>query len=128
MKRTASNRSFGLLLAAICLIVAGIYFWHGQIAYAWSALALIFLAISLTVPRILAPAKRLWLKLAELLSIVVSPVMLGFMYVVAMIPVGLLIRVSGKDLLSLKRDASAGSYWIKRTAGGPAPESLKDQF
>jgi hypothetical protein len=53
---------------------------------------------------------------------------LGFMYVVAMIPVGLLIRISGKDLLSLKRDSSASSYWIKRTAGGPAPESLKDQF
>jgi hypothetical protein len=39
-----------------------------------------------------------------------------------------LIRLSGKDLLSLKRDPSSRSYWIDRSAGGPAPESLKDQF
>jgi hypothetical protein len=97
-------------------------------SYAWAAFTLIFLVASLAVPRVLAPAKRLWLKLAELLSVVVSPIMLGFMYVVAMIPVGLLIRLTGKDLLSLKRDPSARSYWINRTTGGPAPESLKDQF
>jgi hypothetical protein len=128
LANTASNRSFGLLLAAICLIITAIYFWHGHMSYAWAGLALIFLAISLTVPRVLAPAKRLWLKLAELLSVVVSPIALGLMYVLAMIPVGLLIRISGKDLLSLKRDPSARSYWINRTVGGPAPGSLKDQF
>jgi hypothetical protein len=116
------------LLTAICVVITAIYIWHGHMSYAWAALALVFLAISLTVPRVLAPAKRFWLKLAELLSVVVSPIALGFMYVVAMIPVGLLIRLSGKDLLSLKHDSSARSYWIKRTAGGPAPESLKDQF
>jgi hypothetical protein len=128
LQKTASNRSFGLLLAGICFMIAAIYFWRGHVSYAWTALAIVFLAISLTVPRVLAPAKRLWLKLAELLSMVVSPIALGFMYVVAMIPVGLLIRLSGKDLLSLKHDSSARSYWVNRPAGGPAPESLKDQF
>lgn len=115
-------------MAAICLAVTIIYYWVGQLSYVWAALALVFLAISLVVPRVLAPAKRLWLKLAALIHVVVSPIALGLMYIVAMIPVGLLIRLSGKDLLSLKRDASAHSYWISRAAGGPAPESLKDQF
>jgi hypothetical protein len=110
------------------LIITAIYYWHGQLSYIWAALGLVFLAISLIVPRVLAPAKRLWLKLAELISVVVSPIALGLMYVVAMIPVGLLIRLWGKDLLSLKHDSSAHSYWINRTAGGPSPESLKDQF
>ena len=128
LQKSASNRSFGLLLGAICLIITAIYSWHGHMSYAWALSALVFLAISLTIPRVLAPAKRLWLKIAELLSIIVSPIALGLMYVVAMVPVGLLIRLSGKDLLSLKRESSARSYWIDRTAGGPAPESLKDQF
>jgi hypothetical protein len=128
VQRTASNRSFGLLLAAICSIITAVSFWNGHTSYVWGCLALVFLAISLTVPRVLAPGKRLWLKLAELLSVVVSPIALGLMYVVAMIPVGVLIRLSGKDLLSLKREPSTRSYWIDRSAGGPAPESLKDQF
>jgi hypothetical protein len=128
LHRSASNRSFGLLLATICLIITGIHFWHGHMAFAWTALALVLLVTSLTVPRVLAPAKRLWLKLAEVLSRVMTPIALGLMYVVAMIPIGLLIRLSGKDLLSLRRDSSVTSYWIKRAAGGPTPESLKDQF
>jgi hypothetical protein len=43
------------------------------------------------------------------------------------IPVGAIIRLFGKNLLSLKRDRVSTSYWIERT-GGPAPETLKDQF
>jgi hypothetical protein len=128
LQRIASNRSFGLLLATICSVITGIHFWHGHMAFAWMALALVLMAISLTVPRVLAPAKRLWLKLAEMLSRVVTPIALGLMYLVAMIPIGLLIQLSGKDLLLLRRESSAPSYWIKRAAGAPAPESLKDQF
>jgi hypothetical protein len=37
---------------------------------------------------VLALLKRLWLKLGALLSVVVNPIALGFMYVTAIIPVG----------------------------------------
>ena len=127
MRRVPSNRSFGLLLTVICLAVSAFYYLHGQLSYVWAALGLLLLAVSLTIPRILAPAKRLWLKLAELLSRVVSPIALGLMYVFAMVPVGVLIRLSGKDLLSLRHDPSAHSYWINRSRSA-SPESLKDQF
>ena len=44
------------------------------------------------------------------------------------VSVGLLARLFGKDLLSLKRDAAATSYWIKRDPPGPSPGSLTRQF
>jgi hypothetical protein len=34
----------------------------------------------------------------------------------------------GKDLLRLKREPGADSYWIVRQPPGPAPETMKDQF
>jgi hypothetical protein len=53
-------------------------------------------------PRTLAPLRRLWLKLGHLMSIVVSQIILALMYVLAIVVTGVLIRLFGKDLLSLK--------------------------
>ncbi len=38
------------------------------------------------------------------------------------LPTGLVMRAMGKDLLRLKRDPDADSYWIVRQPPGPAPE------
>ena len=129
MRSAASNRSFGLLLAFVMFLVAALVYWaggHGMVY--WVTAGALFLIISILMPRLLAPLKRIWLRLGYLLHMVVGPVILAATYVLAIIPVGLLTRMFGKDLLSLRRDASAESYWRKRPAGGPAPESLRDQF
>ena len=43
-------------------------------------------------------------------------------------PIGLLMRLAGKDLLRTKFDINADSYWIKREPPGPEKTSLKQQF
>jgi Saxitoxin biosynthesis operon protein SxtJ len=127
--KTASSRSFGLLLTAFFAVLAAIsYYAHGHAYRWWGAAAVLCLILALTMPRLLAPAKRLWLKLGHVLHLVVSPIVLGLTYVLAIIPVGGLIRLTGKDLLALKLERDAPSYWIRRDGGGPAPQSLKDQF
>jgi saxitoxin biosynthesis operon SxtJ-like protein len=126
--RTASSRSFGLLLAVVLLAIAALsYGAHGHAYVYWGAAGAILLLIALAMPRVLAPLKRLWLKLGRFLHVVVSPLILGTVYVLVFIPIGALTRLLGKDLLSLKHDASAASYWITRTSS-PSPESLRDQF
>jgi hypothetical protein len=40
----------------------------------------------------------------------------------------LVLRALGKDLLRLKRDPKADSYWIAREPPGPAPGSMSKQF
>ena len=44
------------------------------------------------------------------------------------LPTGLVMRAMGKDLLRLKRQPDAESYWIVRAPPGPAPDTMKDQF
>jgi saxitoxin biosynthesis operon SxtJ-like protein len=128
VQKAASSKSFGLLLAAVFLVIAGLSYWSHGHAYAyWGISAAILLAVALLLPRVLAPLKRLWLKLGKLLHVIVSPLILSAVYLLVFIPVGATIRLFGKDPLSLKRDRMATSYWIER-AGGPTPESLKDQF
>jgi len=129
LQKVASSRSFGLLWVVVFLVIAVINYWaHGHWYVVWGTCAAMLLAVALLMPRLLAPLKRQWLKLGLLLNRVIAPLVLGLVYVLAIVPVGLLARLFGKDLLSLRREPAAPSYWIKREAGGPAPESLRDQF
>ena len=68
MQTTASSRSFGFVLVAACLIIAALSYWaHGRASLFWSVAAAVILVVSFAMPRLLAPAKRLWLKLGKLL-------------------------------------------------------------
>jgi hypothetical protein len=113
----------------VCCVIGAAHFWAtGGGFFWWAIAAAAFLVPAWLMPRILAPLKRLWLKFGHVLSLIISPVVLGLIYVSAIVPVGLLTQLFGKDLLSLKHSATAPSYWIKRNAGTPTPQSLKDQF
>jgi hypothetical protein len=43
-------------------------------------------------------------------------------------PIGLLMRALKKDLLRLKLDPAAKSYWIVREPPAPKPQSMSKQF
>jgi hypothetical protein len=53
---------------------------------------------------------------------------MGFMFFIVVTPIGLLLRMLKKDILRLRIDRQAPSYWIPREPPGPAPESMKNQF
>lgn len=94
----------------------------------WTVLAALFFCISVTMPRVLAPLKHLWLKFGRALSFTISPIVLGLVYAIAIVPAGMIMRLFGKDLLSQKLNPSAPTYWIHRDPSSLTPESLKDQF
>jgi hypothetical protein len=90
--------------------------------------AALFLAAALLRPALLNPLNRLWLKFGLLLHRVVNPIVMGLLFYGTVWPTGLVMRALGKDLLRLKRQPEAHSYWIVRAPPGPAPETMKDQF
>ena len=63
-----------------------------------------------------------------LLYRVVSPLVLGLLFYLTVTPIGLLMRVLGKDPLRLRRDPDAQATGSCATPPGPAPESMKNQF
>jgi hypothetical protein len=85
------------------------------------------LVLAIVSPRSLTGANRIWLKLGFLLHRGVNPLIMILIFVVAFLPVGMILRVSGKDLLRLKRDARR-SYWLPRTNDRPYSESMRQQF
>lgn len=125
----SSNRAFGLVFFTVFTII-GLYpmLASGAIRL-WSlSIAGIFLLLALVVPRVLAPANRLWMRFGELLHRIVSPLALGIVFYVAVLPTGIILRLFGKDPLRLHFDLTAESYWIERDPPGPVADSLNNQF
>jgi FtsH-binding integral membrane protein len=127
--KTASDRSFGLVLAGFFALLGVLSLWrHGERWPLWLGLAVVALALGLAAPKRLAPANRIWTKFGLLLHAVVSPIMLGLIFYLCIAPIGFLMRLSGKDPLRRRYEPQADSYWIKRVPPGPQPESFKNQF
>ena len=132
----STDRGFGLTVGGILLAIAavrtGLHLWDGT-APGWlegalAGVGLLLVAFGLAAPARLAPLNRAWTRLGLILFKVVNPVVLGLIYLTTIVPIGLLMRLLGRDLLNLKFDRQAASYWVVREPPGPAPETMIHQF
>jgi Saxitoxin biosynthesis operon protein SxtJ len=119
--RLPSDRSFGWTFAGIFALIGLLHPW----AFGLAALTA---AVTYLHPEWLAPLKRAWMKLGELLHHVVSPVVLGIMFFGVFTPVGWMMRLAGRDAMARSFDGAAETYWVKRDPPGPAEDSFGDLF
>lgn len=124
-----SNRQFGLVFVVFFAVLAAVSWWRGGNWYPGLALASLSVGlIALAAPTLLTPFNRWWMKLAEIMNRVVSPVVLGVMFFGLITPYGLVMRVFRADPLRRKAEPDATSYWIDRDPPGPAVGSMNNQF
>jgi len=125
----SSDRSFGLVFAVVFFMIAAWPLLHGETPSWWAfGVAAVFALVAVMRPTLLAGLNRLWVKLGILLGKLVSPIALGILFYGVFFPVGVVMRLAGKDPLRLRRDADAASYWIPRKPPGPPPDSMTNQF
>lgn len=125
----SSNRTLGLVFATVFLIIAVFPLFFGGALRWWSlAVAAAFAVVALVLPGVLTPLNRAWTRFGLLLHKIVSPIVLGFLFYIVVTPLGLLMRLLGKDPLRLRWDRQSSTYWIERKPPGPKPETLSDQF
>ena len=125
MDKKNSNKSFGVLFFIVFLLIALWPLVNGDSLRVWSLLiAVIFLVLGLLNSKILNPFKKIWIKFGEILGKVIAPLVLSIVYFIVITPIGLLLRIFGKDLLGIKF-LEKKSYWIKRDKD---LGSMKNQF
>jgi len=121
-----SERKFGFLFAVVFAVVALLPLWQGHSVRWWAlVIGAACLAVALLAPRILKLPNLLWFRFGELLHRIISPIVLGLVFFLTVMPIGLLMRALGKDVLSLRRRPDLSSYWIEREE--PASD-MKNQF
>ena len=123
--KISSNRSFGIVFFIVFLLIALYPLSYSKEISFWSLIiSLIFLILGLLNSKILTPLNKLWFKFGIFLGKVVSPLIMGIIFFLVVTPIGLIMRLFGKDVLNLKYNNNK-SYWIEKN--GPKSK-MKNQF
>ena len=113
--KISSNRNFGLVFFIIFLIVS---LWpltyEGPIRIWTVIISLVFLILGLMNSKLLTPLNKLWFKFGIILGAIVAPVVMGVVFFLVVTPIGLVMKIMGRDLLNKKYDKKKRTYWIKR--------------
>ena len=115
MKSQSSNRSFGLLFFIVFIAVGLWPVTKGEAANIYLILtSLFFLIFGLINSKILSPFNKAWIKLGEILGLIIAPIIMALVYFIILTPISLIVRMLGKDLLGLKFLKKQDTYWTKR--------------
>ena len=126
MKYQNSNKSFGLLFFVVFLIIGLWPLKNGEsLNFYFIIASVVFLILGLLNSKLLSPLNKSWIKLGEILGIIIAPIVMALVYFVILTPISIIVRVFGKDLLGLKFLKEKDTYWIKRKK---ILGSMKKQF
>ena len=123
--KISSNRSFGIVFCVVFLLIGLYPIIYNQDIRFWSfGISIIFLILGLLNSKILTPLNKIWFKFGLFLGKIISPLIMGIIFFFVVTPIGIIMRVLGKDLLNLKYNKSK-SYWIEKR---DTKSSMKNQF
>ena len=124
--KISSNRSFGFLFFIVFLAISLWPLISQEDLRLWAfILAIIFFVLGILNSKFLTPLNKLWMKFGLFLGSIVAPLVMGIVYFMVVTPVGLIMRSLGKDLLRIKKNKSASTYWIAREK---QDDTMKRQF
>ena len=124
--KISSNRNFGLVFFVVFLIVALWPLKYEEDIRLWSlVLSIIFFILGILNSQLLTPLNKLWFKFGMFLGLIVSPIVMGIVYFLVVTPIGIFMRLLGKDLLKTSKAKNASTYWIKRIN---KQNTMKKQF
>lgn len=108
-------RDFGLIMAGMLVLMFGIvlpWLFSFSTPYWPFIAAFVFLVVALTKPLLLGPVNRVWLKISDVLGWINTRLVMGIIFFLLIVPIGLLMRVFTKDPLKNQWSESEKSYRI----------------
>ena len=122
-------RSFGVTIGTILLLIAGFLFYKEKESFQiFLYIAGAFIGFGLIIPIILKPIYIVWMAFAVIFGWFMTRVILSLLFYVIITPIGVVLRIFGKDFLDLKKQAVQGSYWNKRDSNVEQNQNYEKQF
>jgi len=125
--KKSSNRSFGIVFFVFFLILALYPLINGNtLNIIFLVASLIFFFLGIFNSKYLTPLNYLWIKIGDILGAVIAPIIMFIIYVIAVIPTGIILKILRKDVLKLKINKNIESYWIAKD--NKKENSMRNQF
>lgn len=121
----AEGRKFAWTVGTAFLALAGLLWWREKptAATVLGGVGILLWLAGAAVPGRLGPVFRGWMALAHAISKVTTPIFMGVVFFVVIAPVGVLMRLFGRN--PVRHRPRDGSYWQGRTE---PRGSLTNQF
>jgi Saxitoxin biosynthesis operon protein SxtJ len=113
-------RVFGLLLIGFSCVVGGLIYWRLEAPRAAVGVASGGLLVALLY-HALPPIRRFvylgWMKVTYPIGWTVSHLALAAVFYLVVTPIGLIMRLFGRDPMQRRRSPKATTYWAPRASG-----------
>ena len=122
-------QSFGITIGVIFLISSGYLFYkENESLHIFIYLASSFIGLGLILPKFLKPIYVIWMIFAIILGWFMTRIILSLLFFIVLTPIGLTLRILGKDLLDLNKQDKRESYWNKRDSSIEQNQDYRKQF
>jgi len=126
-KNSRKDRSFGLALSIMCVVFCAYRYVQGDgLNYTVAGIGLFLLVVALSAPLLLYPFRESMEFMGHWMGLANTFILLTLVFILLIIPIGFVLKMTGKDSLSRKWDSQTTSYWVKWSES--KSRSMKNQF
>ncbi|MBN1592250.1 MAG: hypothetical protein JW941_03250 [Candidatus Coatesbacteria bacterium] len=123
----------GVLLALVVVLTTVRYIIRGYpegvpVGLVLACIAAVIFIIALAAPRPLIPAFRIWMIIAHAIGWCMTRLLLTSMFYLVFTPIGIIMRLVGRDPLHRDFRSSKTSFWIAKEAPREGLERYTRQF
>ena len=113
--RMPTERSFGVSVGLVCIAAAALAGWRNRVVAAavLAAVGAVLVTAGILRPAALRVANRIWWRFAQALGFVNSRILLTLFFFLVITPVGLVLRLFGRNPL---KPSGAGTTWSPYSA------------
>src|SRR3990172_3293936 len=122
-----SERSFGISVGSVCLAAGALFLWRGRPTVSLALLVVggLLVGCALVAPSALRVPNRYWWRFAQALGWVNARVLLTLFFALVLTPVGLVMRLVGRNPL---RPAQPQTSWGPYSARRRDPKHYERMF
>lgn len=119
------GRKFAFPVGIAFLLLAALVRWRGgdTLSLVFAGVGGLLLVAGVVLPSHLGPVQRAWMGFAHAISRVTTPIFMGVVYFIVLVPTGIIMRALGRN--PVVHEAGDGGYWKKRDS---TASDLRRQF
>lgn len=121
-------KKFGITMGIVVIIIGVLLFiYHKNSAPYFLGVGFSLILLGVLAPKLLKYPNIIWMSFALILGWFMTRVILSILFYLCVTPIGIVLRIIGKDFLGLKK-RKVDSYWEKRILDKNEKNNYERQF